>query len=466
MTPSAPAAPVPRVAIETLGCKLNQYESEALATELKRRGYQIVADDDPADVRIVNSCTVTAKADRKSRNAARRAGRSDARLVILTGCFVDNHRDRADRSLADYQIDNEHKALIPDIIDAHLRGETNPIPTHTTTVAAPGAPLASPAAILAPPGAPLAGAWAHGDPRFAYRSPERIFRTRATLKVQDGCDNFCTFCIIPTVRGRAASRRADAIVDEARAAIASGTREIVLTGVNMSRYDDAGTPFAAVVERLLAIDGDWRLRISSLEPDSLDDRFIALFRHPRMSPHLHLCLQSGSDRILLAMRRMYTRGQFDAIAGALRRVDPAFNLTTDVIVGFPGERDVDFAASLAAIERHRFGHVHAFPYSRRAGTRADRMADHVPTETIRARGVALRRHAAVVQEAYRRSLVGTTERVLVERVAEGVATGLGEHYVPIAFPADETVEANAMVNVAIVAAGADAEAPLVGELRR
>jgi len=441
---------VPTVAVETLGCKLNQYESDSIATTLRHRGYEIVPPDSPADAYVINSCTVTNKADRKSRNTvyrARRTGGADS-LVILTGCFVD-HRNRDARGdeqrLADridepetgatYSVDNAHKNTIPDLIDAHLRGEVH-----------------------GPDDFP-------GD-LFGFETPEQIFHTRTNIKVQDGCDNFCTFCIIPFVRGRGTSRDPARVIREASEAITGGSRELVLTGVNMSRYrSDDGTEFVDLVERILALPGDFRLRISSLEPDRLDRRFIELFRHPKMSRNLHLCIQSGSDRVLLGMRRMYTVTGFREIVDRLRGIDPLFNITTDIIVGFPGETEDDLADSLAVIRQAGIGHVHTFPFSIRSGTRAERLAPRVPGPEITRRSEQIRRASVEEKRRYRQKLIGSVERVLVEHVSgsDTVARGLGEHYVPVRFiAATGGVRANGFYRVLITGIDDGDDPDLIG----
>lgn len=428
------------VAFETLGCKLNQYETDSIATSLRRRGYRVSPLGAGADAYIVNSCTVTNKADRKSRNTFYRAERL-ARAgtpIILTGCFVDNHAgiDHDDsRGSVTYVVNNAHKNTIPDLLDAHFRGETVDPGTLDPDV-------------------------------FGFTTPEQVFHTRTNIKVQDGCDNFCTFCIIPRVRGRARSRPAAHVLREVREALDRGSRELVLTGVNMSRYRDGntngGSPrgFTDLVRAVLDVPGEFRVRISSLEPDGLDESFLELFDHPRMCPHLHLCLQSGSDRVLLAMRRMYTVAAYRELARGLRDKDPRFNLTTDVITGFPGETERDLEDTVAAIKEYQFGHVHVFPFSVRSGTRAERLpgAPGTPGELSegekRRRGARVRAGATRQKRAYRESLVGTVETVLVERVETGrdgarIGVGLGAHYVPVRFSAESPVKENEFHQVAI-----------------
>ena len=400
------------IAFATLGCKLNQFETDSLATRFQNAGYRIVEFTEHADVYVVNSCTVTNRADRKSRNLLSRARRRQTpgdSLVVLTGCFVDGHRDELEGDANTYFVPNEQKQSIPELVTGHFSGE-----------------------VVHPQGTV-----------FDFPVPERVFHTRSTVKIQDGCDNFCSFCIIPFVRGRATSRPWQDVVAAVREAVDGGAREVVLTGVNMSRYADGDVDFEELIARCLEIDGpgksgetpDYRLRISSLEPDQLTDRFLRLFRHPRMCPHLHLCLQSGSEEILRAMRRQYTYDHYLGLMRELRGIDPLFNVTTDIIVGFPGETDDEFARSLAAVDEAGFGHVHTFPYSVRAGTPAARMGNHVSARVKTDRSAAIRGAAERSKRRYREQLVGHTERMLVERSEvngkEVLVYELGEHYVPL-----------------------------------
>jgi threonylcarbamoyladenosine tRNA methylthiotransferase MtaB len=401
MCPSSSAfVEKPSVAFSTLGCKLNQYETDSLATCFRDSGYRIVRPDERPDIHVINTCTVTSRADRKSRNLLCRAKRSAPRLIVLTGCFVDS-RQEIELENNIYRVSNRDKHTIVDLVEAHLAGE-----------------------VFKPSGSV-----------FDFPAPDRVFHTRSMVKIQDGCDNHCSFCIIPHVRGRAQSRPWRDVVSEVKHVLAGGSHEIVFTGVNMSRYSDGNVGFCELIRRLLDLDGEYRVRISSLEPDRLTGGLVSLFEHSRMCNHLHLCLQSASDRVLLAMKRQYTFAEFRDLAQRFRQVDPHFNLTTDLIVGFPGETDEDFEESLRAVESIGFGHVHTFPYSVRTGTpaarRNDRLAEHLVTERARAiRGAAERQ-----KRRYRETLLGSQERVLVERFERDGETatlhGLGEHYVPI-----------------------------------
>ena len=409
-------APAPRVAFRTLGCKLNQHESDSLAADFQAMGYTIVSFEESADVYVLNTCTVTNKADRKSRNLLYRTLRTaqpaeaqpaeadtaaENALVVLTGCFAESHKQTYAGDNRFLLVDNPRKSHLVELVEARRRGE------------------------LADPEAP--------DPNLFKYHAASVYHTRSTIKVQDGCNNFCTFCIVPYVRGTAASRPHAEIRADVERSVEAGTREIVLTGVNMSRYKDEGLSFSAMVEKVLSVPGDFRVRISSIEPDSLDDRFFELLGHPKMSPHLHLCLQSGSDRILLKMRRQYDTNRFYDYVERIRAAQPDFNLTTDVIVGFPGESEEDFARTAEMVRDIGFSHVHTFPYSLRSRTRAARMDGHVSTRVKTERAEIIRNIAAQNKRRYRSRFIGREQTLLVERSRPGPGRehGYGEHYVPI-----------------------------------
>ncbi len=400
-----------RVAFQTLGCKLNQHETDSLASNFMRAGYDIVPFNQPADAYVVNTCTVTGKSDRKSRNTINRALRSNLPgtesdqqrpVVVATGCFVETHRDELESLGLNYVVGNAQKAHIFEMVDAHFRGE-----------------MVHPAEM--------------GRDLFSFPVAERIFHTRSMVKIQDGCDNFCTFCIIPYVRGRAESRPAADVLRSVQETVECGSREIVITGVNISRYRDGDLGFSGILERILAIDGDFRVRISSMEPDSLDDRFLELLGHPKMSPHLHLCLQSGSERMLLQMRRQYTFSEYRSMVYSIRKRYEDFNLTTDVIVGFPGETDEDFNHTADACRDIGFSHIHTFPYSRRTGTRAERMDHHVSDAVKKERSEIIREISDTNKREYRSRFLGREELLLVEQIHDrGTSgTGYGAHYMPI-----------------------------------
>ncbi len=395
-----------RVSFKTLGCRLNQYETDALVTQFHLAGYRVVDFSEPADITVINTCTVTNQSDQKSRNTISHAARKNGdSLVIVTGCMANNHRSNLEEQKEiTYVVDNNRKSQIVSLVNAHYHGE-----------------------MVQPETLP-------GDV-FGFETVRQSLHTRTSIKIQDGCDNFCTYCIVPSVRGRAVSRPVDQILDNVRRVVDHGFREIVITGVNIGRYEYDMIRFEQVVEKIASLPDDFRIRISSLEPDGFGPDFHQLFAHPKMTPHLHLCIQSGSDPVLLKMRRMYTVSSFMEILERFRKHDPDFNFTTDVIVGFPGESEEDFRKTAAICREALFSHIHTFRYSRRKGTRADRMAGQVEEKIKTERSSIIREISEKNRLQYMESMMGRLQRVLVEKVdPEGSAQGYGEHYLPVTFP--------------------------------
>ena len=397
-----------KIAFKTLGCRVNLYETDALASRFKAAGYEIVEVDSAADIFVVNTCTVTNTSDQKCRQAIRQIRRKHPEaLIAVTGCMV-NHRkaELLQSGIADYVIDNERKSALFDIIDEHF---------HI----------------------------GHSDPEgydrdlFSYQPAFDTFHTRSLIKIHDGCNNFCSYCIIPMVRGRATSRPAEDIYNNVREVVAHGFKEIVLTGVNMGRYQYEGTNFEQLVEHILEIDGDFRVRVSSIEPDQFSDRFLALFQHEKLAPHMHICLQSGSDDTLKWMHRFYTVAQFRDMCQHIKAFRPDFNLTTDIIVGFPGETEQTFQESCDFAREIGFSHIHTFKYSKRTGTKAAVMPDQVPEPEKSRRSEIMRGISLENKLKYFESLQGRTQRMLIERIdAKGVARGYGENYLPIRIQGD------------------------------
>ncbi|WP_223111643.1 tRNA (N(6)-L-threonylcarbamoyladenosine(37)-C(2))-methylthiotransferase MtaB [Thiospirochaeta perfilievii] len=420
-----------RVALNTLGCKMNQYESDSLASDFIKAGYTVVPFDEKADVYIINTCTVTNKSDRKSRNSINKARKQDDAVVVVTGCYVDSTKQDLEANTGiTFLIENKRKNQIFQMVDAYFNGEL----THDN----------------------------RKDDVFDFHTTDRGLRTRATIKIQDGCDSFCSYCIIPYVRGGGISRPNDDIISSIKNHLDEGFKEIVLTGINMSCYDYNGVNFIQLIKSILDIEGDWRLRISSLEPDMMGDEIVELFKHPRMTPHLHLCLQSGSEKILKDMKRTYTFSQYKSIIEKIRRVIPNFNVTTDLIVGFPTESEELFEKSLLACKEIGFGHIHTFKYSKREGTKAAEIKNQVEEKIKTKRSEIVRDVALELKKQYRESLIGLTQRVLVEKVKDGICSGFGENYVPVIFHGDSSMY-NKFVNVKIIELEGDKEISLKGE---
>ena len=392
-----------KIAFKTLGCRVNLYETDALASRFKAAGYEIADSDSAADVFVVNTCTVTNTSDQKCRQAIRQIRRKHPEaLIAVTGCMVNHRKEELLQSgIADYVIDNERKATLFDIIDEHFRT-------------------------------------GHSDPEgydrdlFSYHPAFDTFHTRSLIKIHDGCNNFCSYCIIPMVRGRSTSRPADDIYNNVREVVAHGFKEVVLTGVNMGRYQYEDTNFEQLVENILAIDGDFRVRVSSIEPDQFSDHFLQLFQHEKLAPHMHICLQSGSDDTLKRMHRFYTVAQFRDMCQRIKAFRPDFNLTTDIIVGFPGETEQTFKESCDFAREIGFSHIHTFKYSVRTGTKAAVMPDQVPESVKAERSEVMRQISLENKLSYFKLMQGRKQKMLVERIdSKGIARGYGENYLPI-----------------------------------
>jgi len=395
-----------KVAFKTLGCRLNQYETDALVTDFDNAGYQLVDFDGSPDVVVVNTCTVTNQSDQKSRTVISQAARKNKNaVVVVTGCMANNFKDKLEsQDNITFVVENNRKSSVLALVDAHFSGE-----------------------ILHPNQLP--------QDVFRYEPVQRSLHTRSAVKIQDGCDNFCTFCIIPMVRGRAVSRPVVEVLESVRKTIENGFKEIVITGVNIGRYEDGDARFEDLLAKVLDVPGDFRVRISSLEPDGFGDRFVELFSHPKLMPHLHLCLQSGSDKTLLRMRRMYDAEKFRKTISRFRSIYPDFNFTTDIIVGFPGETEDEFQQTINAVKEFNFSHVHTFKYSVRRGTRAERLENHIPEKVKNARSLRIRELSEENKQRFFESFIGKSQEVLIEKITQGIANGYGQNYIPVRFKA-------------------------------
>ena len=388
-----------KIAFYTLGCKANQFETQALERLFAERGHEIVPFDGFADVYVVNTCTVTALSDKKSRNAARRCKKHNpAARLVLCGCYAQVKPQEA-RALcgADAVIGTPDKSRVVSIVEE-----------------------------LAPDG--VRDLWHEAPPLFDVLPAGGLSgRTRALLKVQDGCRNFCTYCLIPFARGPERSMPFDTAVSEARRLAEEGYREIVLTGIEISAYgrDLPGRPgLISLIEALCQAAPGCRIRLGSLEPRTVTEDFARRCAAlPNLCPHFHLSLQSGCDRTLRAMNRHYTAGEYKAACGLLRRYLPGCGLTTDLIVGFPGETREDFEESLRFVTECGLGKVHVFPYSRRQGTRTASMPGQLSQAEKAARSQQAIRVCRTLEQKDLEARVGQTYDVLFEQQEDGWFTG-------------------------------------------
>ncbi len=442
---------MPTAAFTNLGCKVNQYETERLAESFESLGFTLTDFRSPADVYVINTCSVTADADRKSRQVARRAARQkDGAKVVLTGCFAQMALDTGEAvDGAALLVPNSDKmrtathvlAAFPELIQYSSSPASEETPLAVFPESAPGGLIALDSLVS----------------RSAHR-------TRATLKIQDGCTYFCGFCSIPYTRNVMASRPFADVLAEARQMAAAGAREIVVTGVCVGAYGpetgSGGAVLTDVLSQVAEIDGIERVRLSSVQPVEIPDALIAaMAAHPNIAPHLHLSLQSGDDTILKAMNRPYDTGFFAEIVNKLRAVMPRIGLTTDLIVGYPGETRELFENTLRFAEKMQFARTHVFRYSPRQRTSAEKMKDDVLYEEKERRHRELTAVCVASQEAFAAGDLGRTVDVLVEAkgAQDGWLSGYTGNYVRVQFAAPATLRGQILpVRLLEVLPGGDA----------
>ena len=403
---------MPRAAFHNLGCKVNAYETEAMQQQLEARGYEIVPFDREADVYIINTCSVTNIADRKSRQMLHRAKKMNPEAVVVaTGCYVQVAADALKEDAAvDIIVGNNQKARLADILDEFFSGGTEDV-SYVVDIS-------------------------HTNEYEALHVDRIADRTRAFIKVQDGCNQFCSYCIIPYARGRVRSRKPEEVLEEVRVLAAQGYKEMVLTGIHLSSYgldfEDPETALKAgdycaregalyrpwlldLIRRIGEVDGIDRIRLGSLEPRIITEEFAAeLAKIDKLCPHFHLSLQSGCDATLKRMNRHYTTAEYLECCGILRRAFHEPAITTDVIVGFPGETEEEFAVTREFLEKVHFYEMHVFKYSKRAGTRAAVMPDQVPEPVKAARSDVLLELEKRMSREYRERFIGTSQEILLE----------------------------------------------------
>lgn len=389
----------PTVALQTVGCKLNQAESESLAAKLLDSGFAVVSPDQDPDVYILNTCTVTHIADRKCRNHLRSFRRRNPRTLILAmGCYVDRDVDGVSVQGVDLAVGNGNKDRLVEIIRDRLGNRNGTPPTQNSF----------------------------------------LLRTRALVKVQDGCNIGCSYCIVPHVRGRECSVPAGEVLSDVRDRAGRGYQEIVLTGTRIGAYDDVGG-LAGLVSRILDETAIARLRLSSLQPREISTSFIDLWRdNERICRHLHLALQSGTDSILKRMGRGYSTSEYEEKVNLVREAMPDIAVTTDVIVGFPGESDQEFEESYRFCERIGFAGLHIFQYSARPGTPAADMSGKVPDKIKKSRSRIMIDLADRSARDFRRGFSGRTMPVLwEENKGAGLWVGYTGNYVKVIVRSDE-----------------------------
>ena len=436
-----------KAALHNLGCKVNAYETEAMQEMLEKAGYEIVPFREGADIYIINTCTVTNIADRKSRQMLHRARKMNPdAVVVAAGCYVQaqNTRENTDPCI-DIVLGNNHKKDLIKVLEEYEAkkaaqkesadaAEKSDVQKNIQDIEEIGQTKEYEKLHLTKPGE----------------------HTRAYIKVQDGCNQFCTYCIIPYVRGRVRSRTVEDVLDEVRTLAGNGYQEVVLTGIHLSSYGidfDGNRHLLSLIQAVHQIEGIRRIRLGSLEPGIITDEFArALSDLPKMCPHFHLSLQSGCDDTLKRMNRRYTSEEYYEKCCILRRYFDNPALTTDVIVGFPGETEEEFQKSRDFVDKVDFYETHIFKYSRREGTRAAAMENQVSEQEKARRSAILIELGEKKRKAYEQSFLGKEVEVLVEEeaVIEGrpMQTGHTKEYIRIAFEGDKSLK-NTIVKVRV-----------------
>lgn len=394
-----------KAAALTLGCKVNRYDTQAMIELLQKDGYEIVPFHSRADVYIVNTCTVTNTADKKSRQAiSRAAGLNPDAVICVAGCLSQRAGEQLLRMKGVRAVlGTADRADIAGIVERAKAGKVN-------AVAAESADFEE---LTVETGGEM---------------------TRAYVKIQEGCDQYCAYCIIPYVRGPARSRSVSGILDEAERLAASGIREIVLTGINISSYaGDKGETLSSVLKRLDALPGLARIRLGSLEPGLMTPDFLSRISEvKKLCPHFHVSLQSGSDGVLARMNRPYSAREYADVAAGIRRVFDRPAITTDVIAGFPGETEEEFEQTRAFLKDIRFSRLHVFPYSERTGTAAADLPGKVPKSLRKERAGILIAQGKEDESAFIKSFLGKADDVLFERsVSGGLAEGHTGRYIRV-----------------------------------
>lgn len=406
----------PTAGIYTLGCKVNQYESEAIAEKMQEVGFLMLPPQEYCDVYIINTCTVTGESDRKARQFIRRAVHQNPNAYILvTGCFS--------------QISPEVVAAIPGVDYVCGNAEKQSVVAAALDLIRQGRKNGSPALQTAAPDAL----------GFEPMCIRRFDRTRAYLKIEDGCESRCAYCIIPAARGKIRSKPLEDVIAEVSALVAGGCREVVLTGIETASWgkDLNGPTLADLLERVDAVPGIGRVRLGSLDPSLIRPAFVERIARLRsLAPHFHLSVQSGSSAVLARMRRKYNADMALAGMELLRQAIPNVQFTTDIIVGFPQETDAEFEETLAFIRKARFLMIHVFPYSRRKGTPAATMPGQVPDPVKREREKRLSQVQAEIRRSILNEMIGKSAEVLFETRENGTWTGHSPNFLEVVCKTD------------------------------
>ena len=409
-----------KVGICSLGCKVNIYESEVVTDLLKKGGYEIVPFEDKADIYIINTCSVTNESDKKSRKMINRAKKNNSEaIIVVMGCYSQVGSDDIE---ADIILGNKDKSKIVEILNDFIRDrESKKIIYDLSSVEFEKMEIS------------------HFDNH-----------TRAFVKIQDGCNAFCSYCIIPYTRGRVRSKNKEDVIEEVSRLVKDGYKEIVLTGIHTGRYGiDINSSLYELLCELVKIPNIYRIRLSSIEINEVTPEIIDLYKNNKiMARHLHVPLQSGSNKILKLMNRRYNKEEFMKMIDKLREIED-ISLTTDLIVGFPNETDDDFEETMDTLKKIHFTKIHTFPYSRRRGTVADKMDGHISGDIKKKRVHEVIELSNEYENEYYKSKIGKVYDGVVERHNNGLVVVHTSNFIPIIIDDNDNIENNSIVNVKI-----------------
>ena len=415
-----------RVAFYTLGCKVNQYETESIKNQLLKKGYTETAFEEKAEIYIVNSCTVTSVADRKTRNMLRRAKKINPRgIVIVTGCYAQtNSKELLEMEEIDYVIGNSDKNAIVNFIEDIENRTMEKVKNHNIFL----------------------------DSEYTeYEFATLREMSRAYVKIQDGCNNFCSYCKIPFARGKSRSRKKENIIKEIEKLVEEGFKEIILIGINLGAYGedlDEGENFESLLKSILEINKLQRVRIGSVYPDKISDEFINMFDNKKLMPHLHISLQSCDDEVLKRMRRKYGSSLIEERLLKLKKKVKNMEYTADVIVGFPGETEEMFQNSYNLIEKIGFSGIHIFQYSDRENTIASSFTDKIDAKVKKERADRLEVLKSKMAKKERKKYIGKHLSVLLEEKINGYLYGYSENYLRVKIK-DNGIEVNSIIDIKI-----------------
>lgn len=409
-----------KVGICSLGCKVNIYESEVVTDLLKKGGYEIVPFEDKADIYIINTCSVTNESDKKSRKMINRAKKNNSEaIIVVMGCYSQVSSDDIE---ADIILGNKDKSKIVEILNDFIRDrESKKIIYDLSSVEFEKMEIS------------------HFDNH-----------TRAFVKIQDGCNAFCSYCIIPYTRGRVRSKNKEDVIEEVSRLVKDGYKEIVLTGIHTGRYGiDINSSLYELLCELVKIPNIYRIRLSSIEINEVIPEIIDLYKNNKiMARHLHVPLQSGSNKILKLMNRRYNKEEFMKMIDKLREIED-ISLTTDLIVGFPNETDDDFEETMDTLKKIHFTKIHTFPYSRRRGTVADKMDGHISGDIKKKRVHEVIELSNEYENEYYKSKIGKVYDGVVERHNNGLVVVHTSNFIPVIIDDNDNIENNSIVNVKI-----------------